>query len=90
MCPYAIVIGEKHTYFLDNHYKFIKNDKLEDGTLLNGTDDSLDPFDYHLWNCGANSFKKLEYSQIHRFYSDIEYENVEQEENEDLIETKLY
>ena len=54
--------------------------------LSNGTGDSWDPFDYHLGNCGADSFKKLECSQIHSFYSDIEDENVEEEENYILVE----
>ena len=35
MCPYAIVIGEKYTYFINDHYKFIENNKIAAGILLN-------------------------------------------------------
>ena len=59
MCPYAIVIGEKCTYFIDNHYKFIENDKIEEGTLLNATNNNLDPSVYHLKKCGNDVFKKV-------------------------------
>ena len=68
MIPYAIMIGERYTYFLYHRYKFIANDKIEEGTSLNRTDDSLDPFDYHLEKCGINSFKKLERSLVHSFW----------------------
>ena len=97
MIPYAIMIGEKYTYFLDHHYKFIENNKIEEGTLLNTTNDSFDPYDYHLEKCGIDSFKKLEGNLIHSSWpghgEDIEneddildvYDDVE--ENKDLIET---
>ena len=65
MIPYAIMVGEKYTYFMYHRYKFIENDKIEEGTLLNATNSSLDPFDYHFEKCGENSFRKLEYSLIH-------------------------
>ena len=32
MIPYAIMIGERYTYFLYYRYKFIENDKIEEGT----------------------------------------------------------
>ena len=41
--PYAILLGEKNTYFLYHSYKFIGNDKIEEDTLLNATNGSLDP-----------------------------------------------
>ena len=87
MIPYAIMIGEKYTYFLDHHYKFIENNKIEEGTLLNTTNTSWDPYDYHLEKCGIDSFKKLERSLIHSFWpghgenQDDEFE----EDNEDEI-----
>ena len=98
MCPYAIIIGEKYTYFLDHHYKFIENDKIEEGSLLNTTNTSLDPFDYHLEKCGIDSFKKLERSLIHSFWpghgEDIEDDDLVEEDivegNEDLIETQYF
>ena len=65
MIPYAIIIGEKYTYFIYNRYKFIENDKIEEGTFLKTINGSLDPFDYHVGKCGTDSFKKLERSLIH-------------------------
>ena len=65
MTPYAIMIGERYTYFLYHRYKFIENDKIEEGTLLNATNTSLDPYDYHLEKCGIDSSRKLERSLIH-------------------------
>ena len=98
MTPYAIMFGEKNTYFLYYRYKFIENDKNEEGTLLNATNGSLDPCDYHLEKCGKDSFKNLERSLIHTFWpghgEDIGNEDddlVEEdvvEENDDLIETQ--
>ena len=41
MCPYAIMVGETYTYFIAHHYKFIENDKIEEGTLLNATNNSF-------------------------------------------------
>ena len=83
---------------LYNRYKFIENNKIEERTLLNATNNSLDPFDYHVEKCGVDSFKKLECSLIHTFWpghgedieneddiSDVEYEF---EEDGDLIETQ--
>ena len=102
MTPYAIMIGERYTYFLYHRDKFIENDKIEEGTLLNTTNTSLDPHDYHLEKCGIDSFRKLERSLIHTCWpshgEDIENEDedddlVEEdvvEENEDLIETQYF
>ena len=74
------------------HHKFIENDKIEEGTLLNATNNSLDLFDYHLEKCGVYSFKKLEHTQIHNFYQHIEKDVEDEddllvEEDDDLIET---
>ena len=98
MIPFAIIIGERYTYFLYHRYKFIENDKIEEGTLLNATSGSLDPFDYHVEKFGVDSNKRLERSLIHAFWpghgedreneddnSDVEDEN---EEGGDLIETQ--
>ena len=62
---YAIILGEKNTYFLYHRYEIIENDKIEDGILLNTTNGSLDPLDYHLEKCGVDSFKRLKRSLIH-------------------------
>ena len=84
MIPYAIMIGERYTYFLYDRYKFIENDKIEENTLLNATDQSLDPFDYHAEKCGIDSFKKLERNLIHTLWPG-HGENME-DEDDDLIE----
>ena len=97
MTPYAIMVGERYTYFLYHRYKFIENDKIEEGTLINRTDNSLDPYDYHDEKCGIDSFKKLECNLIHTFWpghgedgdDDLVEEDVV-EENEDLIETQYF
>ena len=70
MVPYAYAIGEKYTYFIYHRYKFIENDKIEEGTLLNRADGSLDPFDYHVEKCGVDFFKELERSLIHTCWPD--------------------
>ena len=93
MIPYAIIIGERYTYFLYHRYKFIENDKIEENTLLNTTNNSSDPYDYHLEKCGRDSFKKLERSLIHTLYSghgeDIESDDELIEENEDNIQEDI-
>ena len=92
MCPYTIEIGGKYTYFLSIHCKFFENDKIEEGTLLNATTNSLDPFVYYLGKFVVDSFEMFERSQIHTFYPRFE-EDVEDEddvlfeEDENLIET---
>ena len=68
MIPHAIMIGEKHTYFLYHHYKFIENDKILECSLLNASRSSLDPYDYHNGRCGIDSFKKLDHSLVHTFW----------------------
>ena len=65
MVPYAIILGEKNTYFLYHRYQFIEKNKIEEGTLLNATNNSLDPYDYHTEKCGIDAFKKSENELIH-------------------------
>ena len=94
MCPYANIIGEKYTKFIAHHYKYIENNKIEEGTLLNVI--NMYPHDYHLNKCELDSFKRSERSLIHTFWpdvgQDIENENDnsdvedEVEEDGDLIE----
>ena len=94
MIPYTFAVRENYTYFLSSPYKFIENDKSEKGTLLNATNNSLDPYDYHVEKCGIDAFKKLENELIHTFWPDhrdgdgeVEDDSDVVEENEDLIET---
>ena len=87
--------GGKYTSFLSSHYKFIENDKIEEGTFLNATNNSVDPFDYHLEKCGVDSSETLEHIQIHTCWpgfgeheeNEDDYLVEEDGENEDLIET---
>ena len=87
LSTYAFEIGEKYTYFIYHHYKFIENDKIVEGTLFNGTDGSLVPYDYHVEKCGVDSFKKLEHGLIHTCWpghgEDIE------NEDDDLVEEDI-
>ena len=83
MIPYAISIWELSTYFLYNRCKFIENDKIEEGSLLNRTNSRLDPFDYHVENCVVDSFKKIESSLIHAFWPDV---GEDEEDNGDDVE----
>ena len=99
MCPYVFMVAKRYTYFISNHYNYTEKDKIEEGTLLNATNDNLDPFLYYPGKRGEDSFKKLERSQIHSclLHDDEEDENVDLvvededdvllEEDENLIET---
>ena len=57
--PYSIAIGEENIYFLTPYFRFIKRDKINDNQLLKANKTSVDPFHYHVSNCGIHSFKKL-------------------------------
>ena len=85
MIPHAIMIGEKYTYFLYHHYKFIENDKILEGTLLNASRSSLDPYDYHIGRCGVDSFKKLDHSLIHTLWPDHAEDQDQNQNIEDEI-----
>ena len=93
MIPHGIMIGERYTYFLYHRYEFIGNDKIEEGTLLNVTNISLDPYDFHLEKCGIDSFNQLERSLFHTFWSGhgevIDDDLVEEEINIHEIEYTL-
>ena len=74
MTTYTFAVGEKYTFFISTHYKVFENDKIEKGMFLNSSDDSLDPYDYHLEKCGPDCFKKLlEGNRNHSFWSDMLY-----------------
>ena len=79
MIPYAFAIGEKYTCFMYNHYNFIENEKLQDGTLLNATNHSLDPYEFHVQICGSDSLKTMEIIIIQNLWPEEE----EDDENED-------
>ena len=68
MIPTTISIEEKYTYFKSDHYKIIENNEIEGGTLLNSTNDSLEPFDYRVGKYGEGAFKAMECNQNHTCY----------------------
>ena len=96
MSIYTFAIGEKCTYFISTNYKYIENDKIEEGTLLNATNNSLDPFDYHIGKCSVDSFKALEHTRIQTCWPNVgedeekeeDEDDVLDDENEDMVETK--
>ena len=48
MIPTFRTKGKKYTFFLSDHYDNIENDETEEGTFLNFTNNSVDPFDSHV------------------------------------------
>ena len=83
--PYTFAIVDKYIYFISTRYNYIENDEVEEGTLLNATNDSLDPFDYHLEKCGIHSFKKLESSLTHTCWPRDDEEDIK-DRDDDLVE----
>ena len=57
LTPFNIAIGEENIYFLTPQFIFIKREKNND--LLETNKSSVDPFDYHVSNCGKYLYKKL-------------------------------
>ena len=90
MSPYTFAIGRKCTYFISVHHKFIENDKIEVGTFLNTTNNSLDAFDNHLEKCGVDSFKVLDQSQTQTLYPHYEKEIEDEDEDDVLVEEDEY
>ena len=43
LISYTFAVGEKYTYFISEHCKFIENDTIEKGMLLNPSIISMDP-----------------------------------------------
>ena len=68
LTPYSIAIDEEKIHFLTPHFKFIKRDRVDDNKLLSTDENSVDPFDYHVSNCGEDSFKKLRLYKTHSNY----------------------
>ena len=79
MIPYTFADGEKFTYFISTHYKIIGNDKIQEGVLLNSSNDSLDPYDYHLSKKGMDCFEKLlQCNRIHSSWLKMECGDMEE------------
>ena len=68
LTPCSIAVGHENIYFLTAQFKYIKREKIIDNELLKTNKSSVDPFDYHVSNCGKYSFKKLRIYKIHSNY----------------------
>ena len=89
MTPYVFAVGSRYTYFIPTHHKFIESDKIEKGTLLNSSNDSLDPYDYHFSKNGLDCSKELlECNRIHSSWPGMDYGFVAEivEDQEDVEE----
>ena len=65
---------EKYICYITDQYKIIENNKIEEGILINSSNDSVDPRDYHLLNCGENTFLKITIEKNRSFYKDDDQE----------------
>ena len=65
---YSIAVGDENFYFFTPHFKIFRRDKIDYDDLLKTIEISVDPYDYHLSNCGKDSFKKLRLYKIHSKY----------------------
>ena len=63
----AIAIVEKFTLVKSGHFKFIKNEQIEERSLINSTNNNVDAFDYQESNFGGNGFKSAEFNEIQCF-----------------------
>ena len=68
LTPYSLAIGEVNIYFLTPHFIFNKSEKINDNELLKTNESSVDAFDYHVFNCGKYSFRKIRKYKIHSNY----------------------
>ena len=57
LCPYSLATGEENYYLLAPNFKFIKKDKIDYHTLLDG-----------LYPCEEESFKNLDLCEINSNY----------------------
>ena len=68
LTPFSLAVGDENIYFLTPHFKIIRRDKIDYDELLKTNENSLNPFDYHVSNCGKDSFKKMRLYKIHSNY----------------------
>ena len=78
----AIVIGKRCTTFIFDHYNISENEKIEEGTILNAANESDDPSDSRVLECGENAFTEVDNEQIQTYNQVNGYE--EDEEDEDI------
>ena len=68
LTPYSIAIGEENIYSLTPHFKFVEREEIDDNELLKANKSNVDPFTYHVSNCGKYSLKKSRIYEIHSSY----------------------
>ena len=67
--PCSIAIGEENIYSLTPHFKFVKRDRIDDNKFLSTNENSVDPFDYHVSNCGKEMFKICDFIKFIQTYN---------------------
>ena len=82
----AIAVGKELTNFLSDHYEVIKNEKDEEGFLLDSTNDSFDAYDYPVLNYGEDMFSKMRLGKVHSYNED---EDEHEDENTTRVQTVL-
>ena len=68
LTPYSKAVGGENIYFLIPDFEFIKREKIIDNEVLKTKKNSVDPFDYHVSNCGKDSLKKFGIKKIRSNY----------------------
>ena len=70
LIPYSIAICMEDIFFLTQHFKFIKREKIDDDDddLFETNEWSVDPYDYHVSNCRKDSLKKIRKYKNHSNY----------------------
>ena len=69
LTPYSVGVAYENIYSLAPHFIFIKKELTDDDDeLLNANETSVDPFDYHISNCGKDAFRKLQIYKIRSIY----------------------
>ena len=66
--PYSVAVGYENVSFLTPHFNYIKRELINDDELLNANENSSDPLDYHVSNCGEYSFKEIRLYKLHSNY----------------------
>ena len=58
---------KSYTYFISDHHIIIENERIEEGTLINSTNDSVDPYDCQVIQCDEGFLEAKECNKIHSF-----------------------
>ena len=65
----------------------MRNEKTGEGIFLNFTNDSADPYVYHVLKCGGNALRELSDKHFHPYYMDDK--DGTDDENEDIRRTQI-